>query len=108
MSKKDNSGKKQSKNKNLLRGNPDWVKGMKSPNPSGRPENRYSLTMAMRKYLEEHPEDLQDIIDRTVLDAKRGKEAARNKIWEYMDGKAPQPLGQPDDDGNLVITIKHL
>ena len=42
---------KQSGNKNILKGNPAWVKGGKSPNPNGRPRKDVCLTSLMKQII---------------------------------------------------------
>ena len=88
--------------KNLLKGNPNWKKGV-SGNPKGRTPNDCSFTIAAREYLTANPEVRENIVKRVAKDAENGKEWATKLFWGYMDGAIPQNLNLAGADGEKLI-----
>jgi hypothetical protein len=78
------------------RGNPNWVKGGKSPNPGGRPKSA-NYAGAARKWLDENADALVQIHGAAALGKKPDLSAARMLV-EYAEGKPKQSIDLTVDD----------
>lgn len=58
----------------------------------GRPKGKVSFTTELRRHLEANPKDVEAVVKKTVLDAKKGVESARKLVWERIDGAVPQRI----------------
>lgn len=56
------------------------------------------LTAALKRELTQKPEDVLAIALKLIEDAKNGDSAARNLLFERVDGKVAQPVTGGDDD----------
>jgi len=102
---------KQSGN-NLLRGNPNWKKGCKSPNPKGRVPKKECITSLLKEEIEKIcPTDREKrtwkqlIVEATMKLAIKGNAAALREIWERCDGKVALPIGGAEDLPPVSINI---
>ena len=98
---------KQSKNKNLKRGNPAWQKGV-SGNVNGRPPKPSCLTSWLKEDLAKidpatGKTNAQLIAEKMVTDAKAGVSSARAEIFERVEGKVPQAIEATGKDGGAVL-----
>jgi hypothetical protein len=83
---------------NLVRGNPQWVKGGASPNPTGRPRNEPLLSPEVRRQLNQIcPEPdangrtwLVYLGEKLLKLASKGNPAAIKEILERIDGKVTE------------------
>ena len=71
-------------NKNLK----SWKPGQ-SGNPKGRPVGSVSLTAALKRELQEHPENIDSIVAKWIEGAKEGDSKARDTIIDRIEGKIP-------------------
>lgn len=85
-------------NGNLLRGNPNWVKGQ-SANPLGRPKGEPQLTPELRRQLNQichiDPQKRtwrEVLVERTMIAACKGNPAAVKEVWERLDGKVKEQI----------------
>lgn len=67
-----------------------------SGNPLGRPKGSISIKDKVRQYLEEHPEEMQNIVGHFVHDN-------RELMWQMLEGRPQQTIG---GDGNAPIVLK--
>jgi hypothetical protein len=82
-----------------------------SGNPNGRPPKGYSITEAFKSMLSAEPEVKAQIVQSIKDKALKGDTTAQKMIWEYMDGKAKQPIVGGDDEDSpmqMTVTIKKL
>ena len=87
-----------------------WEKGMKSPNPNGRPKEEESLTWLMKEYLKapsngkDGKTNKQLFIEKAYEKAvKEGDTASIKLIWNYIDGL---PKGDLGEGQNVVFKIE--
>jgi hypothetical protein len=83
-------------NKPKTRGNPNWKKGGKSPNPGGRPKSK-NYAEAARKWLDANADELVEKHGAAALGKKPDLAAARMLV-EYAEGKARQNVDLTIDD----------
>ena len=74
-----------SKSNNNLK---SWQPGQ-SGNPKGRPVGSVSLTAALKRELQEHPENIDSIVAKWIEGAKEGDSKARDTIIDRIEGKIP-------------------
>lgn len=79
-------------------------------NRKGRTDNCYSWRAQFIKIAQEKKGNVERIehAARKMWDKmeEEGDVRAFEKIADRMEGKVPQPLGQPDEDGEMVVKIK--
>ena len=68
-----------------------WKKGQ-TGNAKGRPKKGYSISEYFRDMLASDPDTKQKICEAIRDKALAGDLSASKLIWEYMDGKPPQPI----------------
>lgn len=66
-----------------------------SGNPAGRPKGT-SIKDRVRKYLEEHPDDMAAFVNHFVKDN-------RDLAWQMLEGRPSQGIGQADDLPPLIL-----
>ena len=93
------------------RGNPNWYKGMESPNPEGRPEGSISLTTEIKKRLlvlspDQKRTALEWLADNIIQDALDSNNKMRQLIWNYLDGLPKLPIEHSGDWQPIQIVIK--
>ncbi len=106
-SKNDKTESKQSRTRGLIK----FEKG-KSGNPKGRPTGSVSITLAIKRRLEEiYPGKdnkekktyLEMIVDSALDNAvKKGDQHAINKIWAYVDGQPKATIDIGADKSSLA------
>ncbi len=70
--------------------------GLISP---GRPEGSISLKDKVRQHLNEHPEDVQEIVEHFV-------KTNRELMWQMLEGRPSQGIGQADDLPPATLLVK--
>ena len=58
-----------------------------SGNPDGRPKNEVSITAIIKAHLEEHPEDIKNIVEMLIGKAKDGDKDHLKILLDRVDGK---------------------
>jgi hypothetical protein len=81
-----------------------FVKG-ETGNPKGRPprareERYYEIMMTTCSYA-----DWQKIVEKAVIDAKRGDKEARKWLSDYLVGTAEQRLDITSDGGPVTLRV---
>lgn len=66
------------------KGNPNWHKGMDSPNPDGRPKEK-TIKERIRDWFETHPDDMRLFIEHFVKEN-------RALTWQMLEGRPPQDI----------------
>lgn len=61
-----------------------------SGNPGGTPKGTFSLQAKLRRYLEEHPSEADDIIKAMAKQGKLGNMVATKEMMDRIDGKVPE------------------
>ncbi len=61
----------------------------KSGNPAGKPVGAVSIMAAVRKHLNENPEQLHELAKSLVENAKQGNAVALRQILDRLDGPVP-------------------
>lgn len=74
-------------------------------NQNGRKRNRL-VSDALKRELTQRPEDVLEIVNKLIADAKAGDHAARSLLFDRVDGKAPQPI--VGDDEEAPITVREI
>lgn len=74
-------------------------------NQNGRKRNRL-LGDTLKRELAQKPEDVLAIAIKLIEDAKAGDAAARNLLFDRVDGKVPQPV--VGDDESDPITLREI
>src|SRR3990167_5159425 len=85
-------------------------------NPNGRPKGtrNYSTISreAIRKIAESQsltPEEFEQLLIQSGINqALKGDYRYYKDHFDRTFGKAPQPLGNPNEDGEVILTIKRL
>ncbi len=63
-----------------------------SGNPSGRPKGGVSLVTQLKKRLEEHPEEVESIINTAIEGAKAGDAKLLSIVLDRVDGPVKQEI----------------
>ena len=91
--------------------NPNWQKGMKSPNPSGRKPRQVEEKYLKKLQTVVKLKDWVEIILKAIEQAKEGDEKARRWISDYMLGKPAQSLDITSDGeplSNQSVNLNEL
>ena len=86
-----------------------FLPGM-SGNPAGRPQGAGggpSLLVALRKRLEAHPEEVEQIVTTLVSMARSGDLKAIEIVGDRLDGKPTQRSEITGADGGPVVNVIH-
>lgn len=82
-------------------GSPRWVKGQ-SGNPKGKPKMSLNLTARLKKYLLDHPKEIEGILQALIDSAKSGNVSAATEILNRVDGKVAEPHKL---EGSIPVTL---
>ena len=76
------------------------VKG--TPPGPGRPTGSISIKNAVKKHLEDHPEDFKEFVDHFI---KQNRELA----WQMLEGRPPQKTDITTDDKPIIpLLVKFI
>jgi hypothetical protein len=70
-----------------------------SGNPAGKPKGATSITAAIRKFLEDNPEQFQELFMDYIQDKKH-----RELLWQMLDGR-PSQNTDITSDGEALKTV---
>ena len=92
---------KQGENRDMAKSRTSFKPGQ-SGNPNGRPRTEVSITSQIKKYLEEHPDDIKDIIIKLIEKSKAGEKEHLKILLERVDGKVVERHEHGGPDGGPV------
>jgi hypothetical protein len=76
-----------------------WLPGIPPQNPTGRPPKSISLKDEIRKYLETHPHDVQEIVGHFVKNN-------RELMWQMLEGRPQQQTEVNIDEESVADLTK--
>ena len=90
-----------------------WKKGIKSPNPKGRPSSGKSLTELMKEHLEKIPEGSEvsykeAFISKVFARAIEGNDTYVKLVWNYVDGMPKQSTDITSGGEKLRMAITEV